>query len=66
MPFRATLRGPELEGSELIDRELTPHLRELRRSRVDYDDVGAELAALAKLDGARSPARWLSSIVLEI
>jgi hypothetical protein len=66
MPYRANLGSSEPTGSALIERELAPHLRELRRSRVDYDNVGAELAALAERANSQAPARWLAQIVPQV
>jgi len=65
MPYRASSRAAELSGSALIDRELRPHLRELRRAREDYDEVGSELLALAEHSG-ETAVRWLAQIVLQI
>jgi len=62
MPYRASLRDPELTGSALIDRELAPHLREMRGCRPDYRAVEAELSSLAANAGDKTPARWLAQI----
>jgi hypothetical protein len=43
-------------------RELTPHLRDLRRSRVDYESVVAKITALAALSARDTPARWLAEL----
>jgi signal recognition particle receptor subunit beta len=66
MPYRGSVPAPEIAGRALLERELVPHLREMRRSRVDYDDVGAELLSLAALVGSPTPAQWLAQIVLQI
>jgi len=62
MPYRAPLREPELSGSALIGRELSPHLREMRCCRSDFDAVEAELNSLAALAGEKTPARWLAQL----
>jgi len=57
-------RAPsEPSGRDLLRRELSPQLRELRRSRVDYSDVALRVAALAERAGPDTPARWLSEII---
>ncbi|MFT3923880.1 MAG: hypothetical protein QM778_15210 [Myxococcales bacterium] len=57
---------PEVGPAALLRRELTPHLRELRRSRVDYAEVFAEVAAQASITRAQEdPARLLGAVVLE-
>lgn len=59
-----TQRAPsEPSGRELLRRELSPQLRELRRSRVDYSEVALRLCALAERAGPDTPARWLSEII---
>ncbi|HEX2672387.1 MAG TPA: hypothetical protein VHM25_16010 [Polyangiaceae bacterium] len=62
MPYRANLREPELTGSALLDRELSPHLRLMRSCRSDYGAVEAELNSLAARAGEKTPARWLAQI----
>jgi hypothetical protein len=52
----------EPSGRELLFRELSPQLRELRRSRVDYDVVVGRVMSLADLAGRDTPARWLSEL----
>jgi len=57
---------PEVGPIALLQRELTPHLRELRRARVDYADVFAEIATQATLTRAmEDPARLLGTVVHE-
>jgi hypothetical protein len=63
MPCHESQQPSEPSGHGLLERELAPHLRELRRSRVDYTDVVAQLMLLAELAGPNSPARWLAEIV---
>jgi signal recognition particle receptor subunit beta len=63
MPTRAQQMPPEPGGRELLRRELSPQLRELRRSRVDYSEVVAGVMARAQHASADTPARWLSEIV---
>jgi len=62
MPERGNGVPPEPQGQALLERELSPHLRELRRARVDYDEVVARLGVLAQLVGQGTPARWLSEL----
>ncbi|HEX4337295.1 MAG TPA: GTPase domain-containing protein [Polyangiaceae bacterium] len=64
MPGPASKLAPEPEGRPLIERELSPHLRELRRSRVDYNEVVEHVQALAEYARYDTPARWLSDVVL--
>jgi len=66
MPYHVNSRAPEPAGSALIERELTPHLRELRRSRVDYEEVGAELVSLAELGSSQAAVHWLAQIVEQL
>ncbi|HEX4475956.1 MAG TPA: hypothetical protein VH142_12815 [Polyangiaceae bacterium] len=63
MPSPAKRPPPEPDGLELIQRELSPHLRELRRTRVDYHEVVHHLRALATHRGGETPAHWLSDVV---
>lgn len=63
MPFRDSELPAEPSGKPLLARELTPQLRELRRSRVDYSEVASRVVALAALSGTETPAGWLSEIV---
>jgi hypothetical protein len=63
MPPRTQRAPPEPSGRELLRRELSPQLRELRRSRVDYSEVALRLCALAERAGPDTPARWLSEII---
>ncbi len=63
MPARESEVPPEPQGSELLRRELSPQLRELRRSRVDYSEVVSSVKALASQAGRDSPAGWLAHIV---
>lgn len=63
MPTRTQQAPTEPSGRELLRRELSPQLRELRRSRVDYAEVALRLAALAEGAGPNTPASWLSEII---
>jgi signal recognition particle receptor subunit beta len=63
MPTRDQQVPPEPGGRELLRRELSPQLRELRRSRVDYAEVVAGVMTRAAHASADTPARWLSEIV---
>jgi signal recognition particle receptor subunit beta len=63
MPARDSHLPAEPNGRELLLRELSPQLRELRRSRVDYSDVVAKVTSFAELAARETPAHWLSEIV---
>ena len=63
MPTRTHQAPTEPTGRELLRRELSPQLRELRRSRVDYAEVALRIAALAEGTGPNTPASWLSEII---
>lgn len=63
MPPRDGHLPVEPSGRELLLRELSPQLRELRRSRVDYADLVARVSALADFSAQQTPARWLYEIV---
>jgi len=66
MPAPNSSLPPEPSGPELIARELSPQLRELRRSRVDYTEVVSRLVSIAERTGRDSPAHWLSHIVQSV
>jgi hypothetical protein len=63
MPPRGGHGASEPRGRDLLQRELSPQLRELRRSRVDYTDIVARVTSLADLAARETPARWLSELV---
>jgi hypothetical protein len=63
MPAPDSQLQAEPSGEELLTRELSPQLRELRRSRVDYSEIVHRVMAIAELTGRGTPARWLSEIV---
>jgi hypothetical protein len=63
MPTREHQAPAEPMGRELLRRELSPQLRELRRSRVDYAEVAARVTALAERTTAEAPAGWLAEII---
>ena len=63
MPAPDSQLHAEPSGQELLARELSPQLRELRRSRVDYADIAGRVMTLAELTGRSTPAHWLSEIV---
>lgn len=63
MPAPDSHLRSEPDGQELLARELSPQLRELRRSRIDYSEIVTRVATLASLTGQHSPAHWLSEIV---
>ncbi len=62
MPDAAAERPPEPQGAALLDRELMPHLRDLRRARVDCADVIREITALGQSNTRESAARWLAEV----
>ncbi len=64
MPRRALHTAEEPNGRDLLERELAPLLRELRRARVDYADVVARVTSVAELSGGETPAHWLADVVL--
>jgi len=64
MPRRATHAVEEPTGRDLLGRELSPLLRELRRARVDYAEVVARVASIAESSGRETPAYWLANVVL--
>jgi hypothetical protein len=63
MPSRDSQLPGEPRGRELLLRELSPQLRELRRARVDYDEVVSRLTSRAEFAAREGPARWLAEIV---
>jgi signal recognition particle receptor subunit beta len=63
MPPRNSQLSVEPSGKLLLTRELTPQLRELRRSRVDYAQIISRVVELAAPASSDSPAGWLSQIV---
>jgi len=63
MPSRDSHIPSEPRGRELLLRELSPQLRELRRSRVDYAEVVTRVVSRAEYSAREAPARWLSEIV---
>jgi hypothetical protein len=63
MPSRANTALAEPTGRELLLRELSPLLRELRRARVDYAEVAARVIARAEFAGRDTPAYWLVDVV---
>lgn len=63
MPALGSPVHAEPEPRALIERELTPHLRELRRSRVDYIEVLRELVNRAEHTPPGTPARRLAELL---
>jgi signal recognition particle receptor subunit beta len=63
MPARSSQLPAEPSGKDLLLRELSPQLRELRRTRIDYADVVGRVSALAEASGRDSAAGWLAQIV---
>jgi signal recognition particle receptor subunit beta len=62
MPDVSTEAAPEPDGASLLERELMPHLRELRRARVDCAEVIREVIALSRSRPRESSARWLAEV----
>lgn len=62
MPEASTEAAPEAEGGSLLERELMPHLRELRRARIDCAEVIREVIALSRSKPRDSSARWLAEV----
>jgi signal recognition particle receptor subunit beta len=63
MPARNGHGVAEPSGFQLLLRELSPQLRELRRTRVDYSEVVRQVMSLAELAAPQTPVRWLADIV---
>ncbi len=63
MPCRLAQLPAEPGGAELLERELSPQLRELRRTRVDYSEVVSRVLSRAASAGHDTPANWLARIV---
>jgi hypothetical protein len=64
MPAHDSRLGPELEGQALFEREFSPHLRDLRRTRVDYRDVVRRVEEMADRAPRESALRWLGEVVM--
>jgi hypothetical protein len=62
MPSREHELPLEADGYDLVERELAPQLRELRRSRVDYSQVVEGVTELAWGRRAGEPAQWLREL----
>ena len=62
MPDLSSPLGKDVSGRALLDRELGPHLRELRRARVDHGAMLRELMARAELATPESPQRILAEL----
>ncbi|HEX6244527.1 MAG TPA: hypothetical protein VFZ61_26595, partial [Polyangiales bacterium] len=63
MPALSTPVQAEPEPGALLERELTPHLRELRRARVEYIEATRELRMRADHTPPRSAARQLADLM---
>jgi hypothetical protein len=50
----------------LLERELMPHLRDLRRARVDCADVIREVLALGQSKAQDGAARWLADVAARL
>ena len=66
MPGREQSASCEPRESDLLKRELAPHLRELRRARVDYDSVVQRVLSLAHFTRGNSIAHWLAELVVAV
>ncbi len=64
MPARDSNLPVEPSGHDLLLREFSPQLRELRRARVDYSDVVTRVVTRAEFAGHDTPASWLADIVM--
>jgi hypothetical protein len=60
MPTPEQGSDAEPEARALLERELVPHLRGLRRTRVDFSEVQRELIARAELAPTDAAARKLA------
>jgi signal recognition particle receptor subunit beta len=63
MPMPDQSADTEPEAHALLERELFPHLRALRRTRVDFSEVQRALVARAEASFRDSPARSLAQLV---
>ncbi len=66
MPDATIEKEAEPQGLALLERELAPPMRELRRARVDYADVNREIIALGEAGARESPSRLLAEVVRAI
>jgi signal recognition particle receptor subunit beta len=66
MPMPEQTADAEPEARRLLERELVPHLRALRRTRVDFSEVQRELVARAERSPLEGPARSLAEVVQAI
>jgi hypothetical protein len=66
MPEASSDRPPEPQGVPLLERELMPHLRDLRRARVDCADVIREVLALGQSKAQDGAARWLADVAARL
>jgi hypothetical protein len=53
----------ELSPRALIERELGPHLRELRRTRFDYPEIVAQVVELGRAGAGDGPAAWVADLI---
>jgi signal recognition particle receptor subunit beta len=63
MPDAGHRAAAEPRERALIVRELAPHVRDLRRARVDYQEVWREVASRGEAAPADTPPRWLASVI---
>lgn len=66
MPGPGSEPAREPMGHDLLERELSPQLRELRRSRVDYAEIVAGIVALAQTARQGTPAASLRDIAVAV
>lgn len=64
MPSHNSRLGPELDGRALLEREFAPHLRDLRRHRVDYGDVVRRVEEIADRAPRETALHWFGDVVL--
>ena len=63
MPRPKLANSFEPPEGEMLKRELAPHLRELRRVRVDFPEIHARICQLAAGAPPEQGLRWLSRLV---
>jgi len=64
MPTRDSHLPEEPRAHDLLLRELSPQLRELRRARVDYSEVVSRVVSRAHSAARDTPTTWLADIVM--
>ncbi|HET9932475.1 MAG TPA: hypothetical protein VFQ35_17355 [Polyangiaceae bacterium] len=66
MPRGGAAAVPEPAPLGLLEREMMPHLRELRRTRVDFGEIQQRLVALGQDAPAESALAWLAALTRAI